>query len=262
MPQSRYLSRSLVVWSLLVLLLATAGCRQPNSYVVELTRGETVAIGDPVYSGTEEVAEVIGLFRRGDTAYARIRLSDQKFEGLVTTEAYRRTRTDRIDLHLSEQAGDARVILPGALIPNKGSTNRIKHVLNKETLIAVGTIVLALLVVFGIFKLVMKLFPLLIYLGLGAGAAYFAYPVAVPYLEPYLNDILERLDGTTASAAQDGRMTIASENVSTMVEQNPPDPVVVSYAALTLIFFVAISLAFSLLLAFTGFGRSKKKGQD
>lgn len=243
--------KSILLILILCLAVSSTSCREAATYDVALYDDESLNRGDTVYLQGEPVAVVEDLHTNSDgQAFAKIRLADKRVEEAFIQGIQRKPGRGEIHLERPRIADEAEAapLLTGSRIPIRSVP--LPPSLwppNQNTIIVAGILLVALIVVFFIFRTIIKVALTVVALGLAIGAAYVTYPFAVPYAQQAIELTQEQTaaqnDGDPASQAEDqDAIDAALEKVGGFVQREDINPTYLAFGVLALTYFVLLSI--------------------
>ncbi len=235
----------------LLLLLALTGCREANTFEVALYDDETLSRGDTVYLQGEPVATIEDIYLIGeDQPVAKIRVTDKGHESQFVRGLQRKPGRGEIHLEAPNLAADEdpSPLLTGSRIPLRSvPLPPAFWPPNQNTIIVAGILLVALIVVFFIFRTIIKVALTVVALALAIGGAYLTYPFAVPYAQQAIELTQEQAHAHSpedpAARAQDqDSIDTALEKVGTFVQREDINPAYLSFGVLAITYFILLSI--------------------
>ncbi|MGJ3242189.1 MAG: hypothetical protein ACFE0O_04420 [Opitutales bacterium] len=243
--------RFLIPFTFLICLVLLSGCREPHAYEVAIYESEALAPGDTVYLDNQPVATIEDIYRiTDDQAVAKIRLQNKDAEDLFTKGIQRKPVQGEIHLETTG-TGDAEngaTLLPGSRIPLRSiPVPPAFWPPNQNTVIVLGILLAALIVVFFIFRTIIKATLTLVALALAIGGAYLTYPFLVPYTQQALELTQDQAaaiaaDETQPPAAESGSIDQALEKMGGFVQREDINPGYLSFGLLAIMYFILLSI--------------------
>lgn len=244
-------------WTLITVVLLSAGCSRPQRYQIVLEQQESIAVDAPVFVDSIRAGRVTDVGTEADDRVADIEITNTAVRDRLRVGALRIVQSDRIQIRTDAVREGARTLPNGARIPTSSMIGYlVTKYSQKSTLAILAGTLLGLIVICLVFRSLVGTIGLVLCVTLAGIATQVVHPYCVPYVERIMSRIApsapvatraanEAVNSDTARVLTPSPVAKAYKNAeSTIIEviNTRPSPVVLTWCAVFVVLFVGFNI--------------------
>ena len=240
--------RSLI--TALTVLLSATGCGRQTTYQTRLAPDEKITEKAPVIVDDVPAGVVKELRVESGERIAVFMLTDERFpQGKLKAGTIRMVEDGRIHLRTDLVRAESPILQAGAFIPIQNKTEfTVKKYATNQTLVFVGVVLVAVLVLCLVFKKAFNLGLVILCLALAGLTGWILHPHLVPRIEkfyassPAIQNVANASEQNSASGSSTSTPIKKWETTFVQVLEHRPNPRVAAFAAILVLSFIPYAI--------------------